>query len=296
MFAHNNKVQAQHSKNRMNQNNRVRRGSSGSMGSGQLSGVSALQDDNDRNEDVSSGLGYYNSYQGDDNITDYTKAAKRTGGGHSLAERIRMEEEASSQDFGSLEGEGEEEATSPSPPTKSSPPKASSITPTKASEEIDSSATRPATTPDGKLSSAMNKEHTPIEPRDSNAAKNWAKIRLANKMAVAFKGVNEDIQKFGANANDEHIDWKEVYKGNDKGKAMNDAGKWVIDPHGSFRISWDIFMSFILLYIAFYVPYRVCLYWDDDATTSGMQVLEYGSDVLFGIDIILNFFTAYHDR
>ena len=99
----------------------------------------------------------------------------------------------------------------------------------------------------------------------------------------------------GTTADDDHIDWKEVYKGDDNENRLKGV-RFVIDPHGTFRITWDIFMSFVLLYIAFYVPYRVCLYWDDETTSQGMQIVEYFSDCLFGIDIILNFFTAYHDK
>ena len=48
-------------------------------------------------------------------------------------------------------------------------------------------------------------------------------------------------------------------------------------------------------YVAFYVPYRVCLYWDDDEVTGVLLALEYCTDVVFGLDMIINFLTAYYD-
>jgi len=54
-------------------------------------------------------------------------------------------------------------------------------------------------------------------------------------------------------------------------------------------------MSLLLIYIAFHVPYRVCLYWDDDSVTSSMEIVENISDCFFWFDIFLNFNTAVID-
>ena len=47
---------------------------------------------------------------------------------------------------------------------------------------------------------------------------------------------------------------------------------------------------------AFYIPYRVCLYWDSDSKSTSLFIIELCTDLLFGFDIFLNFFTSYYDR
>ncbi|GMH59532.1 hypothetical protein TrST_g11508 [Triparma strigata] len=133
----------------------------------------------------------------------------------------------------------------------------------------------------------------PVEKKQSNAKKNWGKIRTAQKMTAVFKEVDRDVKMFGSSKDDSHIDWSEVYKTQNQDNSLPFG---IIDPSSTFRNSWDLFMSVILLYIAFYVPYRVCLYWDDDNLSDNLQMIENLSDVLFGIDIILNFCTAYVDK
>ena len=50
--------------------------------------------------------------------------------------------------------------------------------------------------------------------------------------------------------------------------------------------------------MAFYIPFRVCLWWDDESNDrlDGIFWFEISADIAFGIDIVLNFFTAYHDH
>ena len=322
MFQANNRVQKQNSKNRARQ-----RRTSNSNVSPQVSTEMVGYGDPEISpgSPSSPGSGSWSDgvpRQNTDDITDYTKATKRNNGKYSLADRMREEENeklhrgsmAHVQNMASSSSDREEGLVGSPKPSKGSPKE---------------SSPRPVSSPDA----SSTEEGPAIEGRLSNAAKNWEKIRLANKMAqgenekarqqqqqqqqqqadaavasthlayptyafaslaAGFKAVHEDIQKLGATADDEHIDWTEVYKGDDNAQRLQEK-KYIVDPHGTFRITWDIFMSLILLYIAFYVPYRVCLYWDDENTSQGMQVVEYISDGLFGIDIILNFFTAYHD-
>ncbi len=49
--------------------------------------------------------------------------------------------------------------------------------------------------------------------------------------------------------------------------------------------------------MAFYIPFRVCLYWDYSGTSSNTIFwFEIVLDAMFGVDIILNFITAYYDK
>lgn len=72
---------------------------------------------------------------------------------------------------------------------------------------------------------------------------------------------------------------------------------YILLPHNQFRTAWDIFMSCLLLILAFYIPFRVCFYFDEDMGTDRQAIfwIELAADCLFAIDIALNFLTAYGD-
>jgi len=73
---------------------------------------------------------------------------------------------------------------------------------------------------------------------------------------------------------------------------------YIILPSNKYLIIWDIWMMILLACVAFYIPYRVCLYWDENDssdTASGIFMFELCTDIFFTLDIILNFFTAYQD-
>ena len=70
---------------------------------------------------------------------------------------------------------------------------------------------------------------------------------------------------------------------------------YILLPHNRFRTAWDIFMTCLLLILAFYIPFRVCFYFDEDIGTDRQAIfwIELAADCLFAIDIVLNFLTAY---
>ena len=70
---------------------------------------------------------------------------------------------------------------------------------------------------------------------------------------------------------------------------------YILLPHNRFRTAWDIFMTCLLLILAFYIPFRVCFYFDEDADTDRQALfwIELAADCLFAFDIVLNFLTAY---
>ena len=67
----------------------------------------------------------------------------------------------------------------------------------------------------------------------------------------------------------------------------------IILPNNGLKNKWDIYVMFLLLYTALFVPYRVCF---EDSTSSAMQVFDYMMDISFAIDIILTFFSAYESN
>ena len=72
---------------------------------------------------------------------------------------------------------------------------------------------------------------------------------------------------------------------------MENVPKYIIFPNGSFRVSWDGYVGILLLFIAVYVPYRITFL---QALSPTWKWVEHIIDMSFGVDIVLNFFTAFH--
>jgi CRP-like cAMP-binding protein len=68
--------------------------------------------------------------------------------------------------------------------------------------------------------------------------------------------------------------------------------KRVIHPENTKKVLWDIFQGVLIVYSVITVPYRMAFL---VPTNVGWDVSNTIIDILFGVDIILNFFTAYFD-
>ena len=64
----------------------------------------------------------------------------------------------------------------------------------------------------------------------------------------------------------------------------------IIMPQSKFKLSWNLVIIVLLLYTATYMPYRICFI--DDASTGSFLAFEYMVDVLFFLDILINFNSA----
>ena len=65
---------------------------------------------------------------------------------------------------------------------------------------------------------------------------------------------------------------------------------YIINPTGSFRVSWDLFTLVLLVYVAIVVPYREGF---DVEPKGNWYWFEFAIDMAFLTDCALNFFTAY---
>lgn len=65
----------------------------------------------------------------------------------------------------------------------------------------------------------------------------------------------------------------------------------MIDPHSTFRARWDFLQAILIMYVAFYVPYRLG-FQDTVALWSSVFFLDLAIDVYFIADLALNFWTA----
>lgn len=68
---------------------------------------------------------------------------------------------------------------------------------------------------------------------------------------------------------------------------------YVIMPDSKFKTFWNITVILLLLYTSTVVPFQVAFV---DKDTNFAILVNYFVDILFGIDIIVNFFSAYETR
>lgn len=66
--------------------------------------------------------------------------------------------------------------------------------------------------------------------------------------------------------------------------------KYIIMPTDKFKLYWNLIIILMLSYTATYMPYQICFL---DSSSGTMKVFEYIMDVLFGIDIFVNFISAF---
>lgn len=73
-----------------------------------------------------------------------------------------------------------------------------------------------------------------------------------------------------------------------------DAHPLILLPEYAFKKYWNLLMIILLIYVATYVPYSICFNQPSDELTTG-EIIDIIVDVLFFIDIIVNFLSAYDD-
>ena len=69
--------------------------------------------------------------------------------------------------------------------------------------------------------------------------------------------------------------------------------KWIIFPDDPFRGFWDMMLVLVLSYTCVITPYRIAFIMNDDSVT--WQIIDYTTDSIFALDVLINFFTAYYD-
>ena len=72
---------------------------------------------------------------------------------------------------------------------------------------------------------------------------------------------------------------------------MNERPRWyIIMPDSKFKTFWNIAVIVLLAYTSTFVPFQVAFV---DQDSSFEIFLNYLVDILFGVDIIVNFLSAY---
>ena len=68
----------------------------------------------------------------------------------------------------------------------------------------------------------------------------------------------------------------------------------ILMPNDKFKIIWNFVLVVILLMTGLFTPFRVCFV--DDSDDANWFDLDLFFDVSFGLDILINFISAYYDK
>lgn len=71
--------------------------------------------------------------------------------------------------------------------------------------------------------------------------------------------------------------------------------KWLIYPENKKKNVWDLFMTLVLLVACITTPLQIAIYKDKKEFGTAEEIIEHSINVLFLIDIIIVFNSAYYD-
>lgn len=74
------------------------------------------------------------------------------------------------------------------------------------------------------------------------------------------------------------------------------TSKYIIYPDDSFKKKWDLLIVVCLLYMSIILPFRIAFEESDDEEWGPYDIVELIMNIIFFLDIVLNFFTAYYDE
>ena len=85
-----------------------------------------------------------------------------------------------------------------------------------------------------------------------------------------------------------------VKQGDEKLERMRDRPnrkQYIFYPEDRFKINWDLFIAFILIITCSVTPVTLAFH---DEENTGIAVFNHLINILFGLDIIIIFFTAFY--
>jgi hypothetical protein len=128
--------------------------------------------------------------------------------------------------------------------------------------------------------------------------------RRASNRLMAISRLNciaKEIQRYGSpayGASDEQLEEmvrKATYVTLGKKKNGPPLPCGVLHPKSRFKIYWSLLLILLLLYSAFVSPVRIAFADSDAEEGMAWVVIEAVVDILFGLDIFVNFISAYYD-
>ena len=73
-------------------------------------------------------------------------------------------------------------------------------------------------------------------------------------------------------------------------------GWYIIMPSSRTRTIWNFVVLWLLVYTATLVPYRTAFIEKEDERSNFLPMFDVFVDIMYIVDLILNFFMAYEDR
>lgn len=77
-------------------------------------------------------------------------------------------------------------------------------------------------------------------------------------------------------------------------EVLSNSNTWFIHPEKPFRMGWDLCSLVLILVVAFLVPVELSFFWEVHMPL-WLKVFSNCMDGFFLVDIVLNFFTAFHE-
>ena len=136
---------------------------------------------------------------------------------------------------------------------------------------------------------ANSQEDLTSRPPPSRAKYLWTRVRNVSRILGRLNKMLSDIQTFG-------VARKEFSRESLQDgvlAAIPTESKWVLRPEMGLMKHWSLFMIFLMMYTATITPYRVCFV---EEVTGSWLVVDIITDVMFGVDICLTFFSAYEEN
>ena len=140
-------------------------------------------------------------------------------------------------------------------------------------------------------------EYKALKPaeRDEHIKELWRLCFLkslgASQIKIVFQKLHQRVIKYGT------VNNINVLASDYEKKILEKKPFIVLMPDDPFKRFWDIWMLVLLIYVVSYVPISICFF-QTNADEEGMNTSQYVDlvvDFLFGIDLIVNFISAYED-
>ena len=100
------------------------------------------------------------------------------------------------------------------------------------------------------------------------------------------------VGEMGANDNDDSFLDENIRTESQRLRDVYKFEHFIILPDDVFKERWELLITCLLLFTAMVTPYRIAFFQTDDLAWT---IVDYSTDVLFGIDIVVNFFSAFEN-
>jgi hypothetical protein len=71
---------------------------------------------------------------------------------------------------------------------------------------------------------------------------------------------------------------------------------WIVHSNHIYKIYWDVFVVFLLVFVCIVIPFRLTFIPQKSDDNQRWEIAYYVIDGMFGVDIVLTFFTSIPDE